>query len=123
MRILYCFVTAAFVLGSAIRQAVAAPKEPTARSGYRSSFAMMNVAVWNEAQRIWARAMLAAGIAGLAASTVCYFLIEGSAGYLASMLISAAAAACTVPYTESRLKATFDEKGLRKRKEGAGIDG
>ena len=123
MRTLYCFVTAAFVLGAAAWPMFAAPKQPTARAGYRRSFAMKNVAVWTEAQRLWARAMLAAGASGLAVSAACFFLLDGKAGYLASTLISAAAAACTVPYTERKLKGMFDEKGQRKRKEGACADG
>ena len=114
MPLFLCIITSAFVLGIAALQLFSPPKEPSARFGYRSTLSMMNPATWSEAQRISGKAMAAAGLTGLALSLLLYFLVQGKAAYMWSMIISSAFAALTVPYTEMRLSAIFDEKGKRK---------
>ena len=114
MQIFLCLVTPAFVVLTGLRQMFMPPPEPTAWLGYRSTLAMKNIATWKDAQRIWGMAMLYAGIAGNLAGTTCYFMLEGSTAYLASMLISALLASLTVPLTERKLSSTFDGEGKRK---------
>lgn len=114
MPLFLCLITPSFVLGMAAWRTFAPLKQPSARFGYRSTLSMMNPATWAEAQRVSGKAMAAAGLTGLAFSLLFYFLVQGKAAYMWSMIISSALAALTVPYTEMRLGAIFDEKGKRK---------
>ena len=114
MPLFLCIITPAFVLGIAALRILSPLKRPSARFGYRSTLSMMNPATWAEAQRISGRAMAAAGIAGLVSSLILYSLVQGKASYMWSMIINSAFAALTVPYTEMRLGAIFDEKGKRR---------
>jgi hypothetical protein len=114
MQLFLCLVTPIFVLGAAFRQILRPGKSPTSSFGYRSTLAMMNVATWAEAQKISGYSLLISGIAGLLSSIGCYLLLEGSAAYAWSMGISAGFAVLTVPTTERRLSALFDEKGKKK---------
>lgn len=117
MQLFLCLVTPAFMLFTAIRQLFFPPAEPSVWLGYRSTLAMANVATWKEAQRIWGLAMLKAGATGALAGIACYYLLEGSVAYLASMLLNALFASMTVLWTERTLSRMFDSKGIRKRHE------